>query len=68
MAPIRTNLRYVVVLMLSSQPRLRHNLTQTQLSLILEVSEANTDSSLIRPKQGIFCKCLFRARLGLNLF
>ena len=39
---------------LSSQPRLGHNLTQTQLSLILEVSEANTDSSLIHPKQEFF--------------
>ena len=64
MTPIITNLRYVVVLMLSSRPRL----TQTQLSLILEVSEANTDSSFIRPKQEIFCKCLFRAQLGLNFF
>ena len=65
---MKTDLRYVVVLMLSSQPRLRHSLTQTQLSLILEVSEANTDSSLIHPKQEIFCKCLFRAQLGLNMF
>ena len=53
-SPIKTNLRYVVVVILSSQPWLRHNLNQTQLSLILEFSEANTDSILIHPKQEIF--------------
>ena len=37
-ALMRTNLKYVVVLILLSQPRLRHDLTQTQLSFDTELN------------------------------